>query len=600
MPITVQCAKCGKRLKAPDSVAGKRVKCPGCGGAVAVPAAAPAPGSNLLDDLGENDLLGGGLGDLDPLSQAVGNSLPAAGASLPATRAPSGGPSSGSAKSRGASSGGADPLGPAPTPQAAAPKKAPPNMLLIGGAVGAAVFVVLLIIVAIFTFSGSSTPEVAQTGGAPAAPTVATVPAATAPPAAPVAPQVPAGGNDDAALAQSASLFDVPAAAPPSPTSGAAPPAQVAGGAPPATQPGSPVALASASQPVPPVPATAPAPVAIGPPAVNVPPAVNPPAVAKAPPPIVNAPPPVQNLPNGPLDPQQKAKNEQAARDQLKSWRKSQLALLSGAPETLVEQMRWSPAANRPTRGLRFGINLPIPQMAKAGRPQPPVAADSEQAIVQAIGPAGQKLLAGLNERIGRGDFGGKADYGSDGPSRVSVLAGEDRGETLVAARANDVDVLILLKIEFQPAHHRKTAKPQQPATPGQMAATLTARIVDVAAGTPGWQSEPLRNRNQSLLEQDAAEWANDNLSQIDEFKLAPLPALDEKQTEKRMDELEKKKIANPMSALLEVRYYQIKGLIPIDRASAFYAQVLGEPGKLLASDDAGERKQALEKLAKQ
>ncbi|HEX3724813.1 MAG TPA: hypothetical protein VHV08_01160, partial [Pirellulales bacterium] len=71
------------------------------------------------------------------------------------------------------------------------------------------------------------------------------------------------------------------------------------------------------------------------------------------------------------------------------------------------------------------------------------------------------------------------------------------------------------------------------------------------------------------------------------------------KQIEKRMTDLEKKKPANPLPYLLEVRYYLVKGLVPAERASAYFTQVLGEQGKLLASEDAQERKRALEKLAK-
>lgn len=40
VPIVVQCA-CGKKLKAPDSAGGKRVRCPACGKGVPVPAAEP-------------------------------------------------------------------------------------------------------------------------------------------------------------------------------------------------------------------------------------------------------------------------------------------------------------------------------------------------------------------------------------------------------------------------------------------------------------------------------------------------------------------------------------------------------------------------------
>ena len=36
MPIEVKCSNCGKGLKAPDSMAGKKAKCPGCGSIVVV------------------------------------------------------------------------------------------------------------------------------------------------------------------------------------------------------------------------------------------------------------------------------------------------------------------------------------------------------------------------------------------------------------------------------------------------------------------------------------------------------------------------------------------------------------------------------------
>ncbi len=38
MPISCQCPACGKRLKAPDSAAGKRARCPQCGEPVPIPA----------------------------------------------------------------------------------------------------------------------------------------------------------------------------------------------------------------------------------------------------------------------------------------------------------------------------------------------------------------------------------------------------------------------------------------------------------------------------------------------------------------------------------------------------------------------------------
>lgn len=57
MSIRVKC-QCGKQLAVKDEYAGKRVKCPGCGGAVVIPQAQPAAKddedgiSGLLDDVG--------------------------------------------------------------------------------------------------------------------------------------------------------------------------------------------------------------------------------------------------------------------------------------------------------------------------------------------------------------------------------------------------------------------------------------------------------------------------------------------------------------------------------------------------------------------
>ena len=40
MPISVKCSDCGKLLKAPDALAGKKAKCPDCGAIVPIPNAA--------------------------------------------------------------------------------------------------------------------------------------------------------------------------------------------------------------------------------------------------------------------------------------------------------------------------------------------------------------------------------------------------------------------------------------------------------------------------------------------------------------------------------------------------------------------------------
>jgi hypothetical protein len=41
MPIKAECGSCHKRFKAPDKLAGKKIKCPQCGGAIPIPVPAP-------------------------------------------------------------------------------------------------------------------------------------------------------------------------------------------------------------------------------------------------------------------------------------------------------------------------------------------------------------------------------------------------------------------------------------------------------------------------------------------------------------------------------------------------------------------------------
>ena len=46
MPIQVTCPSCQTTLKTADSSAGKRAKCPKCGGIIEIPAATPAPAAD--------------------------------------------------------------------------------------------------------------------------------------------------------------------------------------------------------------------------------------------------------------------------------------------------------------------------------------------------------------------------------------------------------------------------------------------------------------------------------------------------------------------------------------------------------------------------
>ncbi len=170
MPIPVGC-QCGKRFQAKDELAGKRVKCPGCGNVLTIPEPQPASVGGGIDDLF-------GPGGGDPLF----NSGPLGPAGM-------GGPGiPGSA-------------GP-PRPR----RKKGPNLVLIAGIAGGAVGILLIfVVVLVLAFGGRKGAEVAVN--------TATTTPATATPVTPVA--TPA----------------VTSAAPPPPT-GNAPAIEITTGAP--------------------------------------------------------------------------------------------------------------------------------------------------------------------------------------------------------------------------------------------------------------------------------------------------------------------------------------------------------------------------------
>jgi hypothetical protein len=171
MPIAVAC-QCGKRFQAKDELAGKRVKCPGCGNPLAIPTPQPAGGGNDLDDM---------------FGSSAGDPLFASGPAAPAGFGPPGMPTS---------------AGP-PRPR----KKKGPNMVLIAGIAGGGVGLLLILIVVLFVVFGkrrddqvalNPTPPINDIATPVATPTPVTTPSTgVAPPAPPptattVAPPPPA------------------------------------------------------------------------------------------------------------------------------------------------------------------------------------------------------------------------------------------------------------------------------------------------------------------------------------------------------------------------------------------------------------------------
>ena len=71
MPIMVECSSCGKQYNAPDSMAGKRVKCKQCGQVFEIPG-----GQGVGDDLSALSMLEKSFHDGEPAAASVHFDLP--------------------------------------------------------------------------------------------------------------------------------------------------------------------------------------------------------------------------------------------------------------------------------------------------------------------------------------------------------------------------------------------------------------------------------------------------------------------------------------------------------------------------------------------
>lgn len=172
MAISVGC-QCGKRFQAKDELAGKRVKCPGCGSVLEIPTPQPTAAG------GGDDLFGGGMG---------GDPLFAAGPAMQGGFGPQAMPGS---------------AGP-PRPR----RKKGPNVVLIAGIAGGGVGLLLILgVVLMLALGGKRNTDVAVNPTTPAAPPVAptvvtpTTPATTSGTAAPAPPPPAAAATANAAPA---------------------------------------------------------------------------------------------------------------------------------------------------------------------------------------------------------------------------------------------------------------------------------------------------------------------------------------------------------------------------------------------------------------
>jgi hypothetical protein len=370
-----------------------------------------------------------------------------------------------------------------------------------------------------------------------------------------------AKGSEDAAARRSAAR--TPAASANVPSSGAAQPSLSGGRAYPAT------ATANSAVPAPVVGA---GPFG-GPPAS---PGAR--AVASAPP----APPAAALDADPAMDPVQRA-YEVASRDYAI---KTAVDLIAGEDSTLLYRVRWFPAGNRPVIGLRWGLGVEVSD------PADPAARAAVKEGQELIGSVAMAVIGGLETRIKAGAYGEWPDQGDPRCRQVAILRTGTRQQLLAAARSRRLDMLIFV----QPVPLSSSA--------GQVSQTLVqAQVFDVIAEKALRTSQALggapAGRGVAGAWDPVAAQVTDLLEYLrTRCELVPVPDLTAEQVRARMKqwEPEKGRRENGLLLLVELRYYQLKQLLPAEEVAKEQDALVGlGRGRLLATEPPLKRRELIQ-----
>jgi hypothetical protein len=247
----------------------------------------------------------------------------------------------------------------------------------------------------------------------------------------------------------------------------------------------------------------------------------------------------------------------------------------------LMEAVRWYPAAKQPAVLVRWGIGIQSAQLD----PEPP---STKLDLKQHTGPVGAAVVAALEKRINAGAFGEWPERGDARIRTVIPLGIGTREELLAAARQAGADGVIVLELSRQVVVRKSES-------------LLKARVSD-ADGEPQWVSPQSLVSSRLAAQPDSAtdlvnSFVSELMNQIDvKYKLQAMPAVTAEQVKDRVDRLTKAKSADVLTALAELRYYQAKGLLSTDAATAAYRTWLSADGaKLLATGGRRMRRAAVQ-----
>ncbi len=267
--------------------------------------------------------------------------------------------------------------------------------------------------------------------------------------------------------------------------------------------------------------------------------------------------------------------------------------LLAGDDAVFREQMQWYPLGNRPVFGVRWACGVERGDLAPLS--------DALEKDLKALSLA---LVTGLDQRLANRVFGAWPETGDPRCRQVAVLRTGRRHELIAAAKRRAVDLLVIV----QPVPEAGSAPPPPQNPPLQalkidlfdvieerVAGTFPAPLVPAAAGPAGFVPPP----SAAVPKVPATELAEQFLKFVDErCALQPVPWAIVDRAKPRMTQLASRVVSPHASAavLLEVRYYQVRQLVPNDQAIAVYDAILGNGnGSKLALGDPAARREVLQ-----
>jgi dienelactone hydrolase len=276
--------------------------------------------------------------------------------------------------------------------------------------------------------------------------------------------------------------------------------------------------------------------------------------------------------------------------------------LLVGEEASLVKAVGWSPALRRPLALVEwsFGIELigfpgtgPANLRPPAGQPQRNTSSEWRlgNQMKSLSGPIGAWIAEGLQARVDSGVFG---DWGQDIPRGLF----ENRGITLLefgpadllvgSSKTAGTDVLMAMLLTMG---HSASGSPST---------TMIVQLYDVDRSEKLWESKPITSSRIVTARRQGknvdADFAGEVLKFIDdEIVLRAMPELPPETMKRRLEAISAAKHADPLEALIEVRYYQATQRLADAEAHAQLARILGEENaRLLVSDDQDDRRNAI------